>query len=103
MARTLDEIRASRPRVDRAKVRATTEADIRRHAAEDDSEPAAPLAEFVTRRPGQRGPGKRPPKVQVTLRIDPAALAALKATGEGWMSRAAAAVEREAGAGTKEA
>lgn len=100
MARTLDEIRASRPSVDRAKIRATTEANIRRHAAEDDSEPAAPLAEFK-RRPGQRGPGKKQPKVQVTLRIDPAALAALKATGEGWMSRAAAAVEREARADLK--
>lgn len=89
MARTLDEIRASRPQVDRAKVSATTEADIRRHAREDDSEAAAPLAEFVKRLPGQRGPGKRQPKVQVTLRVQPEALQAWKATGEGWMSRAA--------------
>lgn len=96
MARTLDEIRASRPEVDRAKVRATTEADIRRHAREDDSEPAAPLSEFVKRRPGQRGPGKRTPKQQITLRLDPLAIAAWKGSGPGWQSRLGEVVVREA-------
>ncbi len=43
---TLEEIRASRPMVDRAKVAATTEADIRRHQIEDGEEPDAPLPPF---------------------------------------------------------
>lgn len=42
MARvTLEEIRASRPKIDRAKVEATTEADIRRHMLEDGEDPEA--------------------------------------------------------------
>ena len=48
--RTLDEIRASEPKIDHAKVRATTEADIRRHMIKDGSDPAAPLPTFVKRR-----------------------------------------------------
>jgi putative transcriptional regulator len=43
---TLEEIGASRPMVDRAKVAATTEADIRRHRIEDGEEPDAPLPPF---------------------------------------------------------
>lgn len=97
MARaTLEQIRASRPKVDAAKIDATTEKDIRRHAAEDGSEPAAPLSQFVKRLPGQRGPGRKPTKEQVTLRVDPTALAAWRASGEGWMSRAADVLMREA-------
>ena len=46
MARlSLDEIRERRPTIDRAKMEATTEADIRRHAIEDGEDPdAAPAA-----------------------------------------------------------
>ncbi len=54
------------------------------------------LSALPKRRPGQRGPGKKPTKVVISLRIDPTALEALKASGEGWASRVAAAVEREA-------
>lgn len=43
---TLEEIRASRPRADRAKVAATTEEDIRRHQIEDGEDPDAPLPPF---------------------------------------------------------
>lgn len=43
---TLEEIRASRPEVDRAKVAATTEEDIRRHQIEDGEDPDAPLPPF---------------------------------------------------------
>ena len=43
---TLGQIRASRPKVDRAKVAATTEDDIRRHQAEDGEDPDAPLPPF---------------------------------------------------------
>lgn len=96
MARTLAEIRASRPAVDRAKVRATTETMIRRHAAEDGSEPARPLSDFVKRRPGQRGPGRKPSKVQVTLRLEPEALDAWRGSGAGWQARINDLLVREA-------
>ena len=82
--------------IDRAKLRATTQADIRRHAAEDGSEPATPLSEFVKRRPGQRGPGKKPPKVALTIRVDPEVLQAWRASGEGWQGRARELFSREA-------
>ena len=96
MARTLEDIRASRPKVDRAKVRATTDADMARQAAEDDSAPAAPLSEFVKRRPGERGPGKAMPKVQIAIRLDSEALDAWKGSGAGWQTRIRELVTREA-------
>ena len=40
---SLADIQASRPTVDRAKLDATTEADVRRHMLEDDEDPDAPL------------------------------------------------------------
>ena len=43
---TLEEIRASSPRVDRAKVAATTEEDISRHQIEDGEDPDAALPPF---------------------------------------------------------
>jgi putative transcriptional regulator len=43
---TLEEIRARRPVLDRAKVSATTEADIRRQQIEDGEDPDAPLPPF---------------------------------------------------------
>ena len=82
--------------MDRTKMRATTQADIRRHAAEDGSEPAAPLSEFVKRRPGQRGPGKTPPKVSLTIRVEPDVLQAWRASGDGWQGRARDVLAREA-------
>jgi uncharacterized protein (DUF4415 family) len=45
------------------------------------------LAVLPKRRPGQRGPGKRPVKEQVTLRLDPDVLERFRATGPGWQSR----------------
>ena len=42
--KSLDELLAQRPGVDRAKMDATTEDDIRRHAIEDGEDPDAPLA-----------------------------------------------------------
>jgi len=39
---TLEELRASRPFVDRARIAATTEDDIRRHKIEDGEDPDAP-------------------------------------------------------------
>lgn len=43
MERTLASIRASRPRMDRVKVEATTEEDIRRYMIEDGEDPDAEL------------------------------------------------------------
>jgi uncharacterized protein (DUF4415 family) len=39
---------------------------------------------FVPRR---RGPGKKPPKVSTTLRLDPDVVAEFRAGGRGWQSR----------------
>ena len=43
---TLEKIRANNPRVDRAKIAATTQEDIRRHQVEDGEDPDAPLPPF---------------------------------------------------------
>lgn len=45
----------------------------------------AALAE--KRKPGQRGPGRRPPKVSINIRLSPEVLDAFKATGDGWQTR----------------
>jgi uncharacterized protein (DUF4415 family) len=45
----------------------------------------AALAE--KRKQGQRGPGKRPPKVAINIRLSPEVLDAFKATGNGWQTR----------------
>jgi len=45
-AMTLAEIRAHHPEIDRAKIAATTEDDIRRHQIEDGEDPDAPLPPF---------------------------------------------------------
>ena len=45
----------------------------------------AALAE--RRKPGQRGPGKRPPKVAINIRLSPEVLEAFKATGDGWQTK----------------
>ena len=45
----------------------------------------AALAE--KRKPGQRGPGKRPPKVAINIRLSPEVLEAFKATGDGWQTK----------------
>jgi putative transcriptional regulator len=48
MARmTIDQIRASRPKIDRAKIEATTEEDIARHMREDGEDPNAGIGPFV--------------------------------------------------------
>lgn len=39
------------------------------------------------RRPGQRGPGKQPPKVALSLRLSPEVVAHFRATGPGWQRR----------------
>lgn len=83
--------------MDRAKMRATRQADIRLHAAEDGSERAVPLSEFVKRRPGQRGPGKLPAKVQLPVRVEPELLLALKSSGKGWQDRVRTTLRKSVG------
>ena len=45
----------------------------------------AALAE--RRKPGQRGPGKRSPKVAINIRLSPDVLDAFRATGDGWQTK----------------
>jgi uncharacterized protein (DUF4415 family) len=40
-----------------------------------------------------RGPGKKPPKEQVAIRLDPDVLAAFRAGGAGWQTRVNAALK----------
>ncbi len=48
MARmTLDQIKASRPKIDRTKITSTSEEDIARHMREDNEDPNAVLGAFV--------------------------------------------------------
>jgi len=48
MARmTLEQIKASRPKVDRAKIEATSQEDIARHMREDGESPDAALGTFI--------------------------------------------------------
>jgi uncharacterized protein (DUF4415 family) len=50
--------------------------------------PAETYAELTT--PRRRGPGRRPAKVPVTLKLEPDVLSRLRASGPGWQVRAAA-------------
>ncbi len=50
----------------------------------------------VKRKQGQRGPGKKPAKVLVSLRLDPKTLAAFKAEGPGWQKRIGEVLARAA-------
>ena len=45
--RTLDQIRRMKPKIDRAKIDATLEADIRRQMIEDGQDPARNLSDFT--------------------------------------------------------
>lgn len=49
-------------------------------------------AAAIRRYRGQRGPQKSPTKEQITLRVDRGVVAALRATGRGWQTRANAAL-----------
>ncbi len=56
---------------------------------------AAVTAALAARRlPGQRGLGKRPPKVAINIRLSPEVLDAFKATGEGWQTRVDGALKK---------
>ena len=55
---------------------------------------AVTAALAARRRPGQRGMGKRQPKVAINIRLSPEVLDAFKATGEGWQTRVDGALKR---------
>ena len=56
---------------------------------------AAVTAALATRRrPGQRGMGKRQPKVAINIRLSPEVLDAFKSTGEGWQTRVDGALKK---------
>ncbi|WP_102959997.1 BrnA antitoxin family protein [Mangrovicella endophytica] len=44
-------------------------------------------AGVVKRLPGQRGPGRKPPKQAVTLRLDAEIIMHFRKSGEGWQTR----------------
>ncbi len=48
---------------------------------------AVQAALAAKRLPGQRGPGKRPPKVSINIRLSPEVLEAFKSTGDGWQTK----------------
>lgn len=85
--KTLAQLRAQPDRTDRARIAATTDADIRRHMAEDDT-PEWTDAEAAQARVVRRGrPPSASPKQPTALRLDADVLARLRATGPGWQSR----------------
>jgi len=81
---------------DWARVRAMTDADI---LYDEDSPKTAPedwegavvkMGDTVIgHTPRRRGPGKKPARVAIQLRLPPDVLAAWKATGPGWQTRMA--------------
>jgi uncharacterized protein (DUF4415 family) len=59
-------------------------------------------AMVTKRRPGQRGPGKKPAKVAMTIRVDADTLAAWKASGAGWQRRVNDVLRKAAKGGRNE-
>jgi uncharacterized protein (DUF4415 family) len=84
VSKTLDQIRKEPPDIDREKITATTEADIARQMAEDDT-PEWTDTEFARARRGR--PRLDTPKAAISLRLDADVLSRLRATGPGWQTR----------------
>ena len=55
---------------------------------------AITAAMAARRKPGQRGLGKRPPKVAINIRLSPEVLDAFKSTGDGWQTRVDGALKK---------
>jgi len=53
----------------------------------DASAVAAYWKSGIVRRPGQRGPGRKPKKVLLSVRYSPEVVDFFKSTGDGWQSR----------------
>jgi uncharacterized protein (DUF4415 family) len=77
---------AETPDVDRAKLAATTEADIARHKREDDAAAERDARAYAEQK--RRGrPAVADPKQSVTLRLDADVLHRLRRSGPGWQTR----------------
>ncbi len=68
-------------------VRPLTREDMKDFRPAAEALPSDLAATLPKRKPGQRGPQKRPIKDQVTLRLDHDVVEHFKATGQGWQSR----------------
>ncbi len=68
-------------------VRSLTRADMKKFRSATEVLPSGLTATLPKRKPGQRGPQKRPTKHQITLRLDQDVVEHFKATGQGWQSR----------------
>lgn len=55
--------------------------------------PGGGVAATIAALRGKRGPGRKPPKEQVAIRLDPDVLAAFRAGGPGWQTRMNAALK----------
>lgn len=73
-------------------VRPLTGDDLKAFRPAAEALPSDLAAILPKRKPGQRGPQKRPIKDQVTLRLDHAVVEHFKAAGQGWQSRINAAL-----------
>ena len=51
------------------------------------------MALAAKRKPGQRGPGKRPPKEVINIRLSPEVISAFRSTGAGWQTRVDGALQ----------
>jgi uncharacterized protein (DUF4415 family) len=68
-------------------VRELTRKDLRQFRPAGEVLPGDLAALLPKRKPGQRGPQKKPTKDQITLRLDRDVVAHYKATGRRWQSR----------------
>lgn len=68
-------------------VRELTAADMKRMKSTSEVLPAELAAILPKRKPGQRGPAKRPTKESITLRLDPEIVEHFRGTGPGWHGR----------------
>jgi uncharacterized protein (DUF4415 family) len=55
---------------------------------------AVTAALAARRKPGQRGLGKRPPKVAINIRLSAEVLDAFKSTGDGWQTKVDGALKK---------
>jgi uncharacterized protein (DUF4415 family) len=68
-------------------VRELTAEDLKHFKPAAEVLPKELLEVLPKRRPGQRGPGKRPTKEAVNIRLAPEVVEAFRATGRGWQTR----------------
>jgi uncharacterized protein (DUF4415 family) len=78
-----------------------TDEDFARARPASEMLPPAVYDGLFKKKPGQRGPGKKAPKVSITIRVAAAALARIKADGPGWQTRISKMIEAAAQARKK--